>query len=188
MNNRKKITELTEIRWRTTHFFDEYGNRVRDREEYIARREVRSVKSGPRFGHFLADMIAFQIIVAVVGFTLQVIFKYTTINSFEGLFIALIINISGLVLYPMLYALSEYYLQRTPGKYLTQTLVIDEYGDKPDFKTALLRSIIRMVPFEPFSCTDNYSRGWHDKWSNTWVVPEEELQEIRRLQQEQAND
>jgi len=43
------------------------------------------------------------------------------------------------------------------------------------------------VPFEVFSCTaDKYSHGWHDRWTDTWVVPDEELATIKKLQQEQA--
>jgi uncharacterized RDD family membrane protein YckC len=74
------------------------------------------------------------------------------------------------------------YGKKTPGKFLTKTVVIDEYANKPDFGTLLLRSFARLVPFEPFSCWgDTYSRGWHDKWSNTWVVKEEERDELKKL-------
>jgi len=188
MNNqsKKKITELTETRWRTTHSRDEYGNRVRGQEEYIAWREVRSVSVGPRIGHFFADLLILQVLMLLVSFIAIMLDVVTDFSKPLNLSVELIGNITVLCLYPFLYAISEHLLQRTPGKYLTKTLVIDEYGNKPELKSIILRSIIRLVPFEPFSCFDNYSRGWHDEWSKTWVVTEEELKELKRLQEEQS--
>lgn len=71
---------------------------------------------------------------------------------------------------------------------LTKTVVIDEYGNKPDLGTLLLRNVIRIVPFEHLSCLGGkYSYGWHDKWSETWVVTETERDELKRLQLENEN-
>ncbi len=182
---KKKITELTEIRWRTTHSFDEYGNRIREREEYIAKRQVKSIGAGSRAGHFIADTILFQILIMVVKFLFAILNSFTEGDTILNLSIDLIGNVILLVLYPLLYAMCEYYFQRTPGKYLTKSLVIDEYGNKPEFRTILLRSIIRIVPFEALSCYNKFSYGWHDQWSKTWVVTEEELMEIRQLLEEQ---
>ena len=188
MNNqtKKKITELTGTKWRTTHSLDEYGNRVRGQEEYIAWREVKSVSVGPRIGHFVADLFVLQVITLFVIFIVMLLDNATEFSKPLNLSVELIGNIIMLLLYPFLYAVSEHLLQRTPGKYLTKTLVIDEYGNKPELKAIILRSIIRLVPFEPFSCFDNYSRGWHDEWSKTWVVTEDELKELKKLQEEQS--
>lgn len=110
----------------------------------------------------------------------------TNSNISLNLTLILFSRIILLLLYPVLYAFCEYKWQKTPGKFLTKTLVIDEYGNKPNLRTIVLRSFIRFVPFEPFSClSDSYSRGWHDRWSNTWVVDEDELNMIRTLQAEQ---
>lgn len=37
----KKITELTEVKWRTVYRKDAYGNRERDTEDYTAKRPVK---------------------------------------------------------------------------------------------------------------------------------------------------
>lgn len=185
---KKKITELTEPRWRTAHSFDAYGNRVRERVEYIGKRPVKSVKPGPRFGHFIVDFIIFRIIMLIVQFIFVALNLATQNNRILNLSTELFYSILFLVMYPMLYALCEYFFDATPGKLLTKTVVIDEYGNKPDFGTILLRSFIRIVPFEPFSCFENYSHGWHDEWSNTWVVPKTELAELKRLQEEQSTE
>ncbi len=68
------------------------------------------------------------------------------------------------------YLIFELVTGRTPGKLLTNTKVVDLNGNKPDFKTVLIRSLSRAVPFEPFSFFGDTDKGWHDKWSKTRVV------------------
>ncbi len=183
----KKITELTEVKWRTVYRKDAYGNRERDSEEYIAKRPVKSIAYGPRFGHFMIDFIAFQVIIYLVDYLLLMLINLTSFNISLNLTLVLFSRIVLLFLYPTLYAFCEYKWQKTPGKFLTKTLVIDEYGNKPNLRAIVLRSLIRLVPFEPFSClSDTYSKGWHDRWSKTWVVDEDELNTIRTLQAEQT--
>ncbi|TAE83574.1 MAG: RDD family protein [Bacteroidetes bacterium] len=185
----KKITELTEVKWRTVYTKDAYGNRERDSEEYTAKRPVKSIAYGPRFGHFIIDLIAFQIVIYFTDYLLLMLVSLLSHNIHVLITLGLISRIVLLLLYPALYAFCEYKWQKTPGKFLTKTLVIDEYGNKPGLRTIVLRSLIRLVPFEPFSClSDTYSRGWHDRWSNTWVVDEEELNMIRMLQAEQSEN
>ena len=89
------------------------------------------------------------------------------------------ISMKFLFAMPIYYFLFEFTLQKTPGKFITGTRVIDEYANKPNFGTMLTRSVVRMVPFEGFSCLSE--RGWHDKWSNTYVVREEEYKKLKEL-------
>ena len=182
----RKITDLYETRWRTVHSRDAYGNLIKDSEEYEAKRIVRTIGQGPRFGHFFVDSIVFRIIVYGIGFLIGMTILRNENSSlllesdrllnmlFGGLFFCLT--------YSLYYFLFEYYTQKTPGKYLTKTIVIDEYGNKPELRQILFRSLIRLVPFETFSCFDD--RGWHDEWSKTYVVPETELSELKRLIEE----
>jgi uncharacterized RDD family membrane protein YckC len=60
---------------------------------------------------------------------------------------------------------------KSPAKWLTQTRVITLDGVRPPFGAVLKRSIIRLIPFEPFSFLGS-GRGWHDRWSGTRVVYE----------------
>jgi uncharacterized RDD family membrane protein YckC len=184
----KKITELTEIRWRTIHLKDAYGNRHRDTEEYIAKRPVKSIANGPRFGHFIIDTLCFYFLIIIVTFGLDL---FATINHFNlatKLTIDFFASIVSIIIYPGLYAFCEHKWQRTPGKFFTKSLIIDEYGNKPDLKAIILRSIVRIVPFDAISCYgDKYSHGWHDRWAKTWVVTDEELLRIKKLQNEQAD-
>lgn len=181
----KKITELTEKRWRTVHKKDAYGNRTREKEEYSASRFVRTVQAGPRFGHYIADTIAYYILMYSFGFLIS----FLTVIFAEGdpsaiVFINFFAAIFNLLFLIGFYSLSEYLWQKTPGKFLTKTVVIDEYAQKPALGKLLLRSVIRLVPFEAFSCLgdkNKCSRGWHDRWTNTWVVTEEERDNLQLL-------
>jgi len=183
-----KITDLTETKFRTTYSKDSLGNRVRGKEEYLAKRPVRTVKPGPRFGHFFIDIIFLQILIIVIQYLLGLIYLAVGTDNPIGLTVALISSLSGLLFYPLMYFICEYFWQQTPGKLLTKTVVINEYGNNPNLGQIALRSLIRLVPFEWFSCLgENYSHGWHDRWSDTFVVKKEELETLKTLQKEQEN-
>jgi uncharacterized RDD family membrane protein YckC len=184
----KKITDLTEVRWHTVEAFDVYGNRVRTQEEYYAKRPVRSLGQGLRFVNLLVDMVAFQVLLNVIGYLVEQMELLTKFNPYVNNTFVLIGGIILLISYPGLYTICEYKWQRTPGKFLTSSWVIDEYGNRPELRALMLRSVIRYVPFEMFSCMGTPSYGWHDRWSKTWVVDTEELATIRRLQEEQSTE
>lgn len=183
----KKITDLTEKRFRTNYIKDKNGNRKKVTEDYMAKRPVKTVLAGPRFGHFIIDLICFQIVMYIVNYLFELLIHLTNTQIAINLTIALISNIVLLLIYPALCFFCEYKWQKTPGKFLTKTIVINEYGNKPELGQLILRSLIRIVPFEPFSCLDTNSYGWHDRWATTFVVKETELKEIKKLQLEQEN-
>jgi hypothetical protein len=49
----KRITELTQTRWRTFHYRDDNGNLIKDEEEYTANHIVKTVSPGLRFCYFI---------------------------------------------------------------------------------------------------------------------------------------
>ncbi len=63
----------------------------------------------------------------------------------------------------------------TPGKWITKTKVVKIDGTPLTFAAILLRTLCRIIPFEPFSFLfgGGYPRGWHDSLTGTAVVPEE---------------
>lgn len=69
----------------------------------------------------------------------------------------------------VLYLLLEYSTGRTLGKFITGSKVISTLDEKLSFGQVALRTICRLLPFEPFSFLFAGS-GWHDNWSNTAVV------------------
>jgi len=56
----------------------------------------------------------------------------------------------------------------TLGKLITGTRAIRQDGQELTFKDALLRSLSRCVPLEPFSGFATLT--WHDSWTDTMVV------------------
>jgi uncharacterized RDD family membrane protein YckC len=131
---------------------------------------VKSINAGLRFVHLIVDyfilIIITYLIAAIPGISKSVLE---------------LLNLIVFLSYPLFYALMEYKFQQTPGKMITSHVVIDKFANNPDFKTCLLRTLIRFVPFEPLSCLSSPSRGWHDKWSNTYVVHKNEVIKLRSI-------
>ena len=73
------------------------------------------------------------------------------------------------VLYVFYHALFEYFLGKTPGKYLSKTHVVTVYGLRPTFRNILGRNFCRLIPFDNISFLYT-NRGFHDEFSKTSVV------------------
>ncbi|MFH1759523.1 MAG: RDD family protein [bacterium] len=69
------------------------------------------------------------------------------------------------------FAVCEIYFQKTLGKMITKTIVVDMDGNKPLPRQIILRTLIRLIPMEFLSY---YVTGYilHDEWSKTAVVYE----------------
>lgn len=60
---------------------------------------------------------------------------------------------------------------RTLGKLITGTRVVQaDDGQPPTIGQYFIRSLCRLIPFEPFSFFNNPPVGWHDSISRTLVV------------------
>ena len=81
------------------------------------------------------------------------------------------------------YFLFEAITQRTIGKYITNTIVINIDGDKPDLGTIFKRTLCRIIPFEPFSFFRDDARGWHDTITDTIVVDVRKYNEALNLKE-----
>lgn len=138
--------------------------------------QVKTINSGLRFVHLIVDYFIIVILNLLVSFI--PIFNESLLT---------IINQSLILLYPIVYILSEYKFQQTPGKFITGHIVINQYAEKPDLRTCVLRTLIRFVPFEPFSCMSSPSRGWHDIWSKTYVVSKKEALLLKQLLEKENN-
>lgn len=188
---KRKITEIKET----------YQKRVRlkgdevaadgskfEIQEKIKYKEVITVDGWARFGHYLLDIVFYYTIVFIV--TILLIFALAALgydvsgfsegNNGNELLMRLF---NWLILYPGYYLLFEATIQSTPGKLIMKRVVVNEYGEKPDLNTILKRSYIRVIPFEIFSCLSN--TGWHDRWTETFVIRKKDLEELQLLAQVQ---
>jgi hypothetical protein len=50
---------------------------------------------------------------------------------------------------------------------ITGTKAVNHDGSNISAKTAFLRTLCRLVPFEPFSA---FGIPWHDSWTHTHVI------------------
>jgi uncharacterized RDD family membrane protein YckC len=92
-------------------------------------------------------------------------------------------NIETIVVTVGYYFICEKTMQRTIGKFATKAVVINQYAEPADDGSLIGRSFSRLVPFEAFSCLSD--RGWHDRWSKTYVVTTDERDKLKRLLNEQ---
>jgi uncharacterized RDD family membrane protein YckC len=59
---------------------------------------------------------------------------------------------------------------KTIGKLITKTHVRSIDNNVPTFSQILVRSAVRIVPFDPLSFLGPNQRGWHDIFSKTKLV------------------
>ncbi|WP_445365580.1 RDD family protein [Microbulbifer sp. ANSA001] len=118
-----------------------------------------------RFVNLIIDTIIYYLVVIVLMVVIvQVGGDYLLAGAWGSIF--------ALVVMFLYYSLAEFIFGRTPGKLITRTRVVNFEGGKITMGQALGRSLIRFVPFEPFSFLgrNGSSRGWHDSWSKTRVI------------------
>jgi uncharacterized RDD family membrane protein YckC len=121
--------------------------------------ESNAVSSVIRFINFLIDLLVYSLIAFVLTYFLNVhINKHTLIGSF--------IFITTYILY---YTIFEMKYQKTLGKMLTNTKVVTLNEEVPSFTDIIIRSILRVFPFDHFSFL-LMRNGLHDRLSNTKVV------------------
>ena len=136
---------------------------------------VGTTNSGTRFLHSIID-----------GFVINMLFY--TLDFFSWMDFNVLYSF---IIFPIYYIFFEYEFQQTPGKMVTNTVVVDKNGNAPDFKSIVIRTLARYVPFEAFSCFGEYSWGWHDKWAETYVIDkknEQLLQEKSSLEEDEEEE
>jgi uncharacterized RDD family membrane protein YckC len=174
-----KITELTEEKTFYHRDRDAFGNRTAEPYQAAVKRKVQTVQGWKRFGHYLIDLIILYAINFLIGLVFALIDPYTA-NTVPDL----TWNLVSMLVTAIYYFGIEYAIGTSIGKLVTNSVVIDEYGDKPDGSTLLGRSFARIIPFEAFSCLGE--RGWHDTLSKTYVVTKTERDILHKLLEEQS--
>jgi uncharacterized RDD family membrane protein YckC len=128
--------------------------------------------SGKRFANYIIDLI-------VIYIAWKAFFKYlglrivlTMIGPDDGkAAIYLKVGVVAFLFDISLMAAIEFFGHgRSPGKLLTRTRAVNNDGTPITFKTAVLRRLSRMVPFEAFSALASHPEPWHDRWTNTCVI------------------
>jgi len=133
---------------------------------------------GQRFLNFCFDLVFLYIIILSIGTSIiliaEVVNEFTVSAWVENLSNGEIAFYSASIML-LYYSLTEIYFSRTIAQLITKTVVVNKDGTKPDIKMLVIRSLCRFIPFEPFSFLGTNPRGWHDTFSNTYVVKKKKL-------------
>lgn len=118
--------------------------------------------ANPHFTNYLLDgVIIFLLILGITWLVRQAVSAYTW---YRIPMLGVCGPTSGL-----LYFVGSFD-RKTIAKMITKTKVTNHQGDRPHLLVLLVRSIIRLIPFEPFSFLNNESSGWHDKMTDSIVI------------------
>jgi uncharacterized RDD family membrane protein YckC len=167
--------------YRTVHTKDAAGKLIRDREKYKTFKKIKCVETGPRLGHYILDGLCVMAVVLPLAYILERAGLLSQIGESANIISIPFFDIKSIIVTFTFYFLFENSFQRTPGKWVTRTIVVNEFGEKPDAGTIAVRSLCRLIPFEAFSCLSDSGRGWHDKLSKTYVLPMAEYEDIKSI-------
>jgi len=140
--------------------------------------------NGTRFLNYILDVIFYVIIIFCISFVVamiaailglsELLFWMQNISDLQS-------NLIAIVIMFIYYTLTEGIFGRSFAKFITGTVVVDEYGEKPTFSDIFKRTLCRLIPFEAFSFLGSSGRGWHDSISDTYVVNKKELEQSLKM-------
>lgn len=128
--------------------------------------ELNLASRWQRLANYLIDFAATMVIFTIFMAILMAIFGETAFDQLDKIPDILL----GIALTLAYYLPFEVFLSKTPAKYITGTKVVDADGLTPSTRQIIGRTFSRLVPFEAFSFLGESGIGWHDRWSNTYVV------------------
>lgn len=137
-----------------------------------------------RFLNLIIDLLFLYIIILSVGTAIMLIgeasYNLALSDWIKSMGWLEIVFYSLLIMF-LYYSLTEIYFSRTFAQLVTRTVVVKKDGSKPDNKMLFKRTLFRFIPFEPFSFLGASARGWHDVFSETYVVKKKKLAKIMNL-------
>ncbi|GAB3010759.1 hypothetical protein GCM10027051_10870 [Niabella terrae] len=131
--------------------------------------QFTEASKGIRLGNYLIDLVLIYLLIFFAAYGMALLAPSLMLDPDTGEvinFTSYLITIAILVGYYFLFEL--YSGGRTIGKLITGTAARRSDGKALTPKDALLRSLIRLIPFEVLSGLG--VRPWHDSWSHTTVV------------------
>jgi uncharacterized RDD family membrane protein YckC len=141
-------------------------------ERALPRLDIDSAPKLRRFFNWLIDRVAIMGLAAALGVVLMFTGNEAVIAWLENIDRLTDIMVTWVLLVAY-YTVMEGAFGFTMGKLITNTRVVDEYGQPPSFRKAFLRSLCRLIPFNAVSLLlsdEETRRGWHDSIPKTYVV------------------
>ena len=130
--------------------------------------------TGQRFANHLIDLVVYDLVRLFIINPLVISGNAIMYSTFSNSTVIMLIN----QLFFFVFYMSFIFLQeaifkgKSIGKFVTGTRAVTTDGSFISTKTALLRSLSRIVPFEPFSALGSPPRPWHDRWTNSYLIDE----------------
>jgi uncharacterized RDD family membrane protein YckC len=118
--------------------------------------------------NFIIDIAAIFLIYISIVYIIQKLFNI--ISTREILFVN---RTTVLVVFISYFILTENIFQKTLGKVITKTKVVNLDGEKPNFVDITIRTVSRLIPLDGISYLYSIS-GFHDKLSKTIVIKDTE--------------
>lgn len=118
-----------------------------------------------RFANYFLDLIGSVVVAFIIGFTATILGAGSFIQESNSTVLSILITSGYYIFFESIWG-------RTPGKFITGTLVVGPDGQKPVFWRAVLRTLCRWIPFDALSFLFGGSNpvGWHDRFSGTAVL------------------
>lgn len=114
-----------------------------------------------RLINFIVDTVIWFFLLYVLGFLAR---EFT---SLEYVFIGFM----WILMFGAYSIVSEFFFQKTIGKFFTKTKVVFKAGVRPEFRLIVIRTWARAIPFEFLSLGLGIdAKAWHDVLSKTMVV------------------
>lgn len=129
---------------------------------------------GKRFANYLIDRIAVYLVwnyLLIKLFTPALRLVYQTTHSMELIYVVSYAFTIAFFIF-ILAVLESTTGGKTLGKLITGTRAVTQDGGRITAKTAILRALCRLVPFEAFSALGTPCFPWHDRWTKTYVIDE----------------
>lgn len=135
---------------------------------------LEQANSNLRFVNLLIDQVILYLLWRfILGRILGTLLVYSGLYTEDRTLFLLEGSVFIIIIDVLIFAAQEAWMGgKTIGKFITGTRAVNNDGTSITFKTALLRSLSRMVPFEAFSALSSPCYPWHDKWTNTLVINE----------------
>ena len=149
-----------------------------DAEFLFSKRKKRTFRQASLLKRFLNLVIDYMTILHLsifVGVLLGIVFSIFGKTEWVSIFQSNSINLAmGLIVISFYYIGCEYWFNgKTLGKYATKTTVKSISGTRASFVDILIRTGYRLVPLEPISIFFGKKQSWHDSFSLTMVVEDE---------------
>lgn len=157
----KREIELRQIDLNQFKFLAE---KVEIEKQKVEKVERKTVPSKIRFFNFVIDFIIILILYGLIIPNLETFLSLTNSTS------RAIYRLSTLIIFVVLYyIILEHKYQKSIGKMVTKTKVVNQEGEKAEFEKIVNRTFCRFIPFDRFSFffTKN---GFHDAISGTKVI------------------